>query len=295
MKQSSFWKHDLWLILLGASIFALGVVWFAEPLDLVIGGFSGISIIVKELSHTLFGFSIPIALTNVLLNVPLFFIGIRQRGFSFAKRSMLSVVWMSLAFWLFPLLPNPFAGEQDLLLAGIMCGVFAGTGIALVLKASATTGGTDMLASIVKSRFPHFPMATLILAIDACIIAAGYFLFGPIKTLYAIISVFVASKVISNLLDGMHFAKAAFIFSRRAEEISQEIFRQLHRGNTGIPAKGMYRGDPFTVLYVVVSKKEIALLRRIIKEIDPNAFITITDVHEALGEGFAENAESLTL
>ena len=295
MKQSSFWKHDLWLILLGVSIFALGVVWFADPLGLVIGGFSGLSILIKALTNRLFGFGVPISLTTALLNVPLFIISIRQRGFSFAKRSLVAVVWMTVAFWLFPYLPNPFEGETDLLLGGIMCGVLSGTGIAFVLKASATTGGSDMLASIVKGHYPHFPMATLILAIDTMIIAAGLFLFGPVKTLYAIIALFVESKVLGNLLDGMHFAKAALIFSRKAEDISKAIFEQLHRGNTGIPAKGMYRGDSITVLYVVVSKREVSLLRRIIQEIDPNAFITITDIHEALGEGFAENTESLTL
>lgn len=294
MKQTSFWKHDLWLILLGVSVFALGVVWFADPLGLVIGGFSGLSILIRELTYQLFGVGIPIALTNALLNVPLFIISIRQRGFAFAKRSLVAVVWMTIAFWLFPYFPNPFAGETDLLLAGIVCGVLSGAGIAFVLKASATTGGTDMLASIVKRHLPHFPMSTLILAIDAFIITAGLFLFGAVKTLYAIISVFVASKVLSNLLSGLHVAKAAFIFSRKAEEISQAVFEQLQRGNTGIPAKGMYRGEPITVLYVVVSKKEITLLRRIIKEIDPRAFITITEVHEAFGEGFAENTESLT-
>lgn len=292
MKQKSFWERDLWLILGGTSLFALGVTWFADPNGLVIGGFSGLSILIKALTQNVFGFAMPIALTNALLNVPLFAISIRRRGFSFVKRSFIAVVWMSAAFGAFPLLPNPFAGETDLLLASVLCGVLSGTGVALVLKASATTGGTDMLAAVLQTRLRHFPMATLIFGIDTLIITAGLFLFGFVKTLYAMISVFVASKTLSNWLDGVHFAKAALIFSEKAEEISRAVFLQLHRGNTGIPVRGMYRGNGMTALYVVVSKKEVAQLRRIIQETDPNAFLTISDVREALGEGFAENTES---
>lgn len=294
MKQTSFLKRDLWLILLGTAMFALGVTWFADPFGLVIGGFTGISILVKALTRKLFGFEMPIALTNAALNVPLFLISIRKRGFSFVSRSLVAVIWMSIAFWLFPLLPNPFAGETDLLLAAILCGALSGTGIALVLQASATTGGADMLASILKSRFPQLSMATLILTIDAGIIAAGVAVFGAVKTLYAMIAVYVTSKTLGNLLDGMHFAKAAWIVSEKSEEISRAIFEQLHRGNTGIPVRGMYRGNAMTALYVVVGKKEVAQLRRIVEEIDTRAFLTVSDVREALGEGFAENTQSLT-
>ncbi|MEG0378458.1 MAG: YitT family protein, partial [Eubacterium sp.] len=192
-------------------------------------------------------------------------------------------------------IPNIFNVEEDLLLSALACGVLSGVGIGMVMSVNGTTGGTEMLAAIVKYVRPHFPIATLIFVIDAMIIALGFFIFGAERTLYAVISVYVCSKIINNILEGVHYAKAALIISPKTEEISDAIFKYLGRGNTGIPARGMYTKKEMEMLMVVVSQKEIVALRKVVTRIDANAFLIIADVHEVLGEGFNENFDELSL
>lgn len=286
---------DLLRIMIGITIVALGITWFTPPLGLVAGGISGLSIVIRELSEKIFGYGVPLYVTNVVLNIPLFAIAIKQRGFAFAQRSLYAVIWLSVALWYCELLPNLFEAENDLLLGAIFGGAFFGTGVGIVLRISASTGGTDMLASIIKFKHPSFPIVSLIRVIDGIIILSGFFVFGTHKGMYAIISMVTASYMINIWLSGMHFAKAAFIISEKNDEISQAVIQNLRRGNTGIKAKGMYTKEDREMLFVVVYPKQIGQLRNIVKEIDPNAFITIADVTEVLGEGFSQDYNSLGL
>lgn len=295
MRRLLLTKKEFFLIWLGTTILAMGITWFLSPLGLVTGGISGVGIIIEETSNKLIGYGIPLWFTNLALNIPLFAISIKQRGFDFAKRSLWAVGLLSLALWYTEFIPNIFAIGNDLLLAGVFGGAFLGLGIGLVLRSSGTTGGTDMLASIIKFKFPNFPIAKLMLVIDGMIILGGFFIFGSNKAMYAVISVFITSKVISNVLEGMNYAKAAFIISAKSEEISKEIMEKIPRGATGINAKGMYSKEEKEMLFVVVSQKEITKLREIIKEVDEEAFVTIADVREVLGEGFIQDYNSLAL
>lgn len=282
-------------IVLGTTLMALGLTWFAAPLGLVTGGVTGVAIVVQELTKNAFGSGVPLFVTNLVLNLPLFLVSIHQRGFRFAKKSLYAVLSLSVMLWICERIPNPFDVGGDLLLASLLCGVLSGTGIGLVLKVSATTGGTDMLASIIKHRHAHFPIAKLMMLIDAAIIVSGVFVFGTVKTLYAVISVVIMSQMINSILAGLYFAKVAFILSEYPEEISKGIFSHLSRGNTGLAAKGMYTGRERQMLFVVVSRKEVSMLRNIVKQTDPNAFVIIADAREALGEGFAEDYDPMTM
>ena len=127
----------------------------------------------------------------------------------------------------------------------------------------------------------------MILILDVATIIIGMFIFGAYKGLYATLSLYITTKIIDSILEGSHFAKAAYVFSEKYEEISSEIFNKLDRGNTAIEATGMYTKNPRKILYVVVDPKEIVTLTDIVKRLDPDAFITITDVRRALGEGFS--------
>lgn len=287
--------RDLLQIIFGITVLALGVTWFSAPLGLVAGGITGLSIVILELSEKLLGFPIPLYVTNIVLNVPLFIIAIRQRGFPFAQRSLFAVSWLSVALWYCGLLPNYFHVGEDLFLGVVFGGLLFGTGIGIVLRASASTGGTDMLASIIKFKNPGFPIVRLIQVIDGVIILSGFFVFGPHKGMYAIVMMIISSYMINTWLSGMHFAKAAFILSEKSEEISREIIQRLGRGNTGIKAKGMYTKEDREMLYVVVYPKQVGELRNIVKEVDANAFITIANVTEVLGEGFSQDYNSLGL
>lgn len=294
MKLLGVTKKELLLILLGATILALSINWFLSPSGLVTGGISGTAIIIEEVTHKIFGVGIPLWVTNIGLNIPLFLISIRQRGFKFAQKSLYSVLWLSVALWFTGFLPNPFVTNGDFLLPALFGGATLGAGIGLVIRAGGTTGGTDMLASIIKFKKPAFPITKLMLMIDGMIILCGFFIFGQEKAMYAIISVFVTSKVIASIIEGVHYAKAAFIISEKSDVISKEIMEKIPRGVTGLKATGMYSKEDKEMLYVVVSQKEITRLRELIYDIDPKAFVTIADVKEVLGEGFVTDKNALT-
>ncbi|MEE1072328.1 MAG: YitT family protein [Cellulosilyticum sp.] len=293
MRKILISKKEFLMILLGTTILALGINWFTSPLGLVTGGLSGITIIVKSLSEEILGFGIPLWITNLVLNIPLFVISIRQRGFEFAKKSLWGVGLLTLALWYTEFIPNLLDVQGDLLLGGIFGGAILGTGVGIVLKAGGTTGGTDMLATIIQYKHKSFPISKLILALDAAIILCGMLVFGSTKAMYAIIAVFMSSKMISWVLEGMNNAKAAFILSEHSQEIAEAIMHKLPRGVTGIKAQGMYTKQDKDMLYVVVSQKEITRLRDMVKAIDSNAFITIADVREVLGQGFIEDNNTL--
>ena len=293
MKKLFISKKEFLMILLGTTILALGINWFTSPLGLVTGGLSGVTIIVKTLSQEMLGYGIPLWITNLVLNIPLFVISIKQRGFEFAKKSAWAVGLLTLALWYTEFIPNLLDVQGDLLLGGIFGGSIIGLGVGIVLKAGGTTGGTDMLATIIKFKHNSFPIAKLMLGIDGIIILCGMLVFGSTKAMYAIIAVFISSKMITWVLEGMNNAKAAFIMSEKSDEIADAIMNKLPRGVTGIKARGMYTGDDKDMLFVVVSQKEITRLREMVKQIDQTAFITIADVREVLGQGFIEEYNSL--
>lgn len=293
MKKFFITKKEFLMILLGITILALGINWFTSPLGLVTGGLSGVTIIVKEVSEEAFGYGIPLWITNLVLNIPLFVISIKQRGLNFAKKSLWAVGLLTCALWYTEFIPNILDVQGDLLLGGVFGGAIIGLGIGIVLRAGGTTGGTDTLATIIKFKHSRFPIAKVMLAIDAIIILSGMLIFGSMKAMYAIIAVFITTKVITWVLEGLNYAKAAFIMSERSEEIADAIMHKIPRGVTGIKAKGMYTKEDKDMLFVVVSQKEITRLREMVREIDANAFITIADVREVLGQGFIEEYNSL--
>ena len=293
MKKLLITKKEFFMILLGVTILALGINWFTSPLGLVTGGLSGVTIIVKEISQKVLGYGIPLSVTNLVLNIPLFVISIRQRGFKFAKKSLWSVLLLTCALWYTEFIPNLLDVQGDLLLGGVFGGAIIGIGIGIVLKAGATTGGTDMLATIIKFKHSRFPIAKVMLAIDGLIILSGMLIFGSMKAMYAIIAVFITSKMITWVLEGPNYAKAVFIISDKNKEIADAIMHQIPRGVTGIKAQGMYTKEDKDMLFVVVSQKEITKLRELVRAIDANAFVTIADVREVLGQGFIEEYDTL--
>lgn len=284
---------DLFFIIIGTALLAVGLAWYANPFGMVTGGITGIAIIITNISQSLFGFEVPLWLTNLVLNIPLFLISGFQRGYKFVQKSVYGVIFLSIWLWVFEETGNLLSVDQDIFLGCAACGILSGIGLGLVLRAEATTGGTDMLGAIFKKLFGHISLSFLIFILDGIIILGGVFVFGINTTLYTIISVFITTKLISAMLDGMYFAKAAFILSDKAEEISKEIAKVFDHSSTSISARGMYTGEKKDMLFVVVYPKEVGTLRNLIHELDPKAFVTICDAHEVLGEGFIEDQSSV--
>ncbi|MBU3214411.1 YitT family protein [Clostridium estertheticum] len=272
-------------IVVGATILAAGINMFFANLKLVTGGVSGLAIVIEYLSIKNYGVDIPLWFTNIVVNIPLLAIAIKLKGRAFVGKSMFAAAYLSFALFYTSFIPVP---KVDLLIASIFGGVFVGTGLGFVLRASASTGGTDLAANIIKVYLKNVPIAKIILVIDSTIILLGAFVFGIEKAMYALISTYIVSKVIDSILEGINFSKAVFIISDYSNEIAEILMKDLNRGVTGIHAKGMYSKGEKQVLFVVVGKDEIVPLQKMVKEIDTKAFITVADVREVLGEGFTE-------
>lgn len=277
--------RDILLITLGTALMAFSVASVFDPASLITGGFSGLAIIVRQLTKHLIPGGIPLSVTNLALNIPFLLLAMKVKGFRYLLRTGFATVMLS--FWLSVLPVFPIA-EGDLLLSALYGGIIMGVGIGLVFVAQATTGGTDLIAAIIQHFMKHYSTASIMWLLDTLIVVFGAYLFGIQMALYAIIAIYLTSRIADGLIDGMKFSKAAFIITEKPDELSSLLMTDLNRGVTGIPATGMYSGDAKNMLFCVVAKKEIVQLKELTKDCDPNAFVIVTDVREVLGEGFIE-------
>ena len=178
--------------------------------------------------------------------------------------------------------------QQDYFLAAIFGGVIGGAGMGLILLARSTTGGTELLAVLIQHFIRHYSVVQIMQVLDAMIVLTGLYLFGIKAAMYAIVAIFVTTKVSDGLMEGFKYSKSAFIITDQYEKVAKKILLELDRGATGLYAKGMYSGDEKCMLYCVVSKKQIVELKDIVASVDPDAFVIVSDVREVLGEGFLE-------
>ncbi len=277
--------RDIIFILLGTFLMALGINLIYDPMQMVTGGVTGIAILVKYLTEGLVEGGIPLWVTNIALNVPLFLVAFKVLGFKTVAKTLLATGSLSLFLYLIPMTPM---FEEDFLLASVFGGVLAGLGIGLVFATMSTTGGTDMLGMLIQKKVPHYSLPQLVFIIDGLIVIAGAVVFGINSALYSIIAVYVTAKASGTLLDGMKFAKCAYIISEKYREIADEILSSMDRGVTGLHAQGMYSNSDKKVLFCVVSKKEMVEVLDIVHKNDTSAFVIVTDVREVMGEGFIE-------
>ena len=280
------WYVDYLFIFMGTGIMALAIQCIFEPIGLVTGGFSGIAIIIRKMTAGIVEGGVPLWLTNLALNVPVFIAALIIKGRKFLGRTVIGTVLLS--FWLY-VIPQVDLTLGDYMLSSVFGGVITGIGIGFVLLAKATTGGTDMVSALIQKYVRHYSVVQILQVIDGMVVLAGLYVFGLKPALYAIVAIFITSKVSDALMEGMKYSKAAFIITDCYKEIADAIMTQLDRGLTGLDATGMYSGDKKTVLYCVVSKKEIVELKDIVAKIDPKAFVIVTDAREVFGEGFLEN------
>ena len=283
--RKSVWA-DYLLIIIGTTLMSVAIKCIFDPINLVTGGVSGIAIVVRGLTENIIKGGIPLWLTNIILNVPLFLISIKIKGWHFVKKTAVATVWMSIALYI---LPEIHLMTEDMVLASIFGGVITGVGIGMVFLARATTGGTDMLAAVIQHYLKHYSIAQILQVLDGAIVILGAFVFGLNKALYAIISIFLVSKISDSLIEGLKFSKLAYIISDKYQEIAQIVMDEMERGATGLKATGMYSKADKKVLFCVVSKKEIVQLKEIVHTIDSEAFLIVSDVREVFGEGFIEN------
>lgn len=283
------YQRPVWLdylcIAAGTCLMGIGLQSIYDPVGMVVGGFTGIAILVKQLTEGQIPGGIPLWLTNMVLNIPVFIWGYLAKGAQFVRRTMCATFLLS--FWL-AVLPRWDIAQGDYVLAAIYGGAITGAGIGLVLIARATTGGTDMVATLLQRYMRHCSVVQIMLFLDGLIVLSGMAFFGVQMGLYAVLAIFITSEVSDALMEGIKYSKAVFIVTDLADEVARQVMDRMERGMTGLHAKGMFSGEERKMLYCVVSKKEIVELKEIVMSIDRKAFVIVTDAREVLGEGFLE-------
>ena len=275
-KEGKQLLKDYALIVLGTFLAALSLPLFFLPYDIAPGGISGISTVLASV------LPLSVGLISFVLNVPLFLIGWRTVGWRFAVRSFIAMSLMSLFIDLVPV--RDVSG--NVMLASVLGGVLLGVGLGLVVRAGATTGGTDMAAKMIHSRVAFLPIAAILFLIDGLVVAVAALAFGLQAALWALIALFVSSQAMDSVIKGFNTAMQFMIISRDAEEIVRRIHTEIDRGCTRLMAEGTYSRLPVGTLLCVVSRTEAPRLKKLVAEVDPQAFVTVCNVHEVLGEGF---------
>jgi uncharacterized membrane-anchored protein YitT (DUF2179 family) len=278
---SAKWFKAYSLILVGAFIMASGFVLFITPHNIVPGGVYGISIVI----HHFTGW--PIGLMALCFDIPLTIIGIRVLGPRFGVKTVvgfiLTAVFVDSLTYIWgvqALVPD------DVLLSSIFGGVFIGLGLGLIFKSKATSGGSDIVAMII-SKYTRLPLGQLMIYVDSAIVIAGLFAFQDWKIpLYSLIVIYIAGRVIDLVLQGVSYEKTLFIISEKHEEIRTKIINDLNRGGTFLKGEGMYNGKEKSIIYTVLTRRELAILQDFIHKTDPDAFLTVINANEILGKGF---------
>ncbi len=277
--------RDYILLAAGTGFIALAVQAVFDPMGMVNGGFSGLGIIIRRMTLGLVPGGIPLWFTNIALNLPAFLVAWFVMGKVFVQRTAIAAILLSV--WL-AVLPSVDLAKGDYLLAALYGGLISGIGIAMVFRTGNATGGTDLVASLLHRKFRNYSIAQILLVLDGAVIVAGYYLVGARPALYAVLSVAITTKVSDTILNGMNDSKMIFVVSDHSDEIAEHVLYEMDRGCTAIPAQGMYSDEMRKMLFCVVGKKEVLDFKDCVKELDPHAFVIVTDANEVLGEGFLE-------
>lgn len=265
-------------IIFGCILMAGGTSFFLLPNKLSAGGFAGISTIVYYL------FKIPLGTFMLAINVPVFILTYYKLGKRFAINSIIGATLYSVFVDIFDKLP---AVTDDRLLACIYGGILTGVGTGILLNVKSSTGGTELVTNIIRSYNAKYTTSKLIIIIDTVIVILNVIFFGEIEIgLYSAIAIIIMGKVIDILVEGTNFSKLLFIISEKNDKIVKEIGTNVKRGSTGIYGKGMFKDNSKIVLMCAIGRGDLPKVKQIVKEIDKDAFIIISNAREVLGMGF---------
>lgn len=294
---SKKWFITYSLIIIGSFILATGFVFFITPFKIVPGGVFGIAIVIHHLTKGMFAIfpnGLPVGAVGLILNIPLTIIGIRILGPRFGVKTVLGFILTSVFIDIITLLwgEKPLTGE-DTLLSSIFGGVLIGLGLGLIFKARATSGGSDIIAMIL-AKYTRLPLGQLMIYVDSFIVLFGLVAFQDWRIpLYSWIVIFITGKVIDVVIEGISYDKTLFIISDKHQEIRSRIIHDLNRGGTLIRGQGMYNYADKTIIFTVVSRRELAMLEDFIHGVDPQAFLAVINANEILGQGFRSLQEKV--
>ena len=277
--------RDYFLMTLGVLLTAWALDAFLIPNKIAAGGVSGLATVIYYVAKEQ-GVNLPVGVQMLVMNALLIGFALRARGLRYAAKVIYGTVLLSVAIDLFATFVPQLAAD-DPLLASLYGGVLTGIGLGMVFKAGGNTGGTDLIAQLLARKI-SLGVGQLMLIADAFVTVIAGLVFGWQYALYAVVAIFVSGQTIDIVLEGLAVEKAVFIISDATERIGEAITGVLKRGATSLAATGVYTGEPRGMLFVVVSRKELDDLKSLVAAIDPTALVIISDVHEAIGEGFKE-------
>ena len=270
-------NNAIWI--LGCALYAIGVNSFTIPNSIAQSGITGLAVVFNHL------FDVPVGTVNLILNIPLLLLMWKFLGRKPLARTLWVTVLLSVALDVFSLFMPAYTGDK--ILASLFCGLLQGAGLGLIMITGATSGGTDIIGRLVHKRWPHITVGTVVMVADALVVGLGMIAFRSIESgLYAIIIIFVSTKVIDALIYGTGNGKMLMIVTDKADEVSQAIIHSSPRGVSILPAKGAYTGNNKNILLCVARKHEVSGILKTVKSVDDKTFIIVSEANEILGEGF---------
>ncbi len=277
---TSRWLWNTALVIAGSLVLAFGYSVFIVPFDIVPGGVYGISIVLHQLT------GIPVGIGGLLLNIPLLLLGMKLLGSNFGIRTIFSIILTAVSIDLFLHWTHSQAFTEDILISAIFGGFLIGVGVAIVLRANATTGGTAIMAQVL-SKYTGISVGRLLLVVDGFVVLAGIIAFRDINLApYAIITIFTISRSIDVILNGLDSRRVLLIVSEKHEDIRDVILNDLDRGGSYIQGRGLYFNEAERqIILSALSQREALHLEQSIRGIDPEAFIIALQSSEVLGRG----------
>ena len=267
-------------IIVGCVLFSAGFAFFLEPNQVNAGGMTGLAMIIVHLLK--FG---TVGTLTMLINLPLFIISGIKIGKKFFVGSLFGMMISSVMLDAFALMPHP---QMEPLLAALYGGLLCGIGLGIVFAAGASTGGSDIVVRLLKLKYEHVPIGTISIIFDAVVVILTGLVFQDIsKALYSGVTIFVSGQVVDAVVYRFDYSKVVMIISREHERIAREIGLKLDRGATYLNGQGSFSGNNMKIVFTVVKKQQVAELKRLVMEIDADAFVVVQEAHQVLGEGFS--------
>lgn len=271
---------EVLILAIGCMLIAFGIEVFFNPNSIAPGGLTGLAIVINKV------FNIPLWIINIGLNIPLFLIAYKILSRKECIKTILGIILLSISLGIVALLPTIYI-SNDILLVCLFGGILLGIGTGLIIRINGTTGGTDLIGVIVNRISPNLKAPTVMGCCDAIVVLLSVLITGSIEIgLYSALTVFIVAYVSNLIVEGVNISSSFIIITNKPHEISQVINTELMRGVTMVKCVGFYTNEEKYVVYSVVSKKQIVKLKKIIKQIDPKAFIVVSNNSETIGEGF---------
>lgn len=271
---------DMIKVVAGSLIYAVGFQFFMYPNDIVTGGVTGIAMIINYLTH------FPVGMLTIVMNIPLFIFSWKKFGLRFLLYSLISMLLCSVFVDLLAQLPVAVTTEP--MLGAIYGGIIHGLGMGLVFQTGATTGGMDIVAKFLRRKYQHINIGTIILLLDVAVIGAFAVIFKLYdRAMYALICMFATTKVIDFVLYGAVNSKVCYIITDRSAALKDAIMAELERGVTFLHGQGAYSHQEKNIILCVIKQRQIVELKQLVKELDENAFVIVSDSREVFGKGFS--------